>query len=260
MELKGTAAIVTGGARGIGRGIAYELAKAGARIVIADLPSVSIDRDETIAGIKRLGSEAIAVDCDVRDFEQAQAMVRSAVDAFGQVDILVNNAGVIKLGPVMAFPEDDWDLIMDVNVKGTFLCSKAVIPHMAGRGTGRIVNLSSIAGKRGRPFASCYAASKWAVIGFTQSMAYELAPSNINVNAICPGEVETYMWSDVILPMAAAGSGVSKDEAWDAMLKRDVPLGRPQTPEDMGHAVVYLCREDNITGVTINISGGTEMG
>lgn len=260
MELKGTAAIVTGGARGIGRGIAYELAKAGVRIVIADLPPVSADRDETIAEIARLGSEAIAVDCDVRDFAQAQAMVRSAVDAFGQVDILVNNAGVIKLGPVMAFAEDDWDLIMDVNVKGTFLCSKAVIPHMVGRGVGRIVNLSSIAGKRGRPFASGYCASKWAVIGFTQSMAHELAPSNVNVNAICPGEVETYMWSDVILPMAAAGSGVSKEEAWQEMLKRDVPLGRPQTPADMGRAAVYLCREDNITGVTINVSGGTEMG
>ena len=260
MELKGTTAIITGGARGIGRGIAYEMAKEGVRIVVADLPSVAAERDETIAEIGRLGSEAIAVDCDVRDFAQAQAMVQRTVEAFGQVDILVNNAGVIKIGPVMAFSEDDWDLIIDVNVKGTFLCSKAVIPHMAGRKTGRIVNLSSIAGKRGRPFASCYAASKWAVIGFTQSMAYELAPSGINVNAICPGEVETYMWKDVLIPAIAAGSGTSQQEAWEAMLKRDVPLGRPQTPADMGRAAVYLCREDNVTGVTINVSGGTEMG
>jgi len=260
MELKGAAAIVTGGARGIGRGIAYELAKEGARIVIADLPSASAERDETIGEIEKLGSEAIAVDCDVRDFAQTQAMVQSAIDAFGQVDILVNNAGVIKIGPAMAFSEEDWDLVIDVNVKGTFLCTKAVIPHMAGRRSGRIVNLSSIAGKRGRPFASAYATSKWAVIGFTQSMAYELAPSNINVNALCPGEVDTFMWRDVILPMAAAASGGSKEQAWEEMLKRDVPLGRPQTAEDMGRAVVYLCRSDNVTGIALNVCGGTEMG
>jgi NAD(P)-dependent dehydrogenase (short-subunit alcohol dehydrogenase family) len=259
MELKDTAAIVTGGARGIGRGIAYELAKEGARIAIADLPVTSADRDETVAGIKRLGSDAIAIDCDVRDFAQAQAMVQKTIDAFGKVDILVNNAGVIKIGPAVAFSEDDWDLVIDVNVKGTFLCTKAIIPHMAQRGSGRIVNLSSIAGKRGRPFASAYATSKWAVIGFTQSMAYELAPSNINVNAICPGEVDTYMWREVILPLSAAAGGTTKEDAWESMLQRDVPLKRPQTPEDMGQAVVYLCKADNITGIAMNVSGGTEM-
>jgi NAD(P)-dependent dehydrogenase (short-subunit alcohol dehydrogenase family) len=260
MELRGTAAIVTGGARGIGRGIAYELAKEGVRIAIADLPAVSAERDETIAGIKQLGGEAIAIDCDVRDWTQVQSMVSAAISSFGQIDILVNNAGVIRIGPAMAVSEEDFDLVMDVNVKGTFLCTKAIIPHMAGRRSGRIVNLSSIAGKRGRPFASVYCTSKWAVIGFTQSMAHELAPSNINVNALCPGEVDTHMWRDVILPMAAAASGGSKEQAWEDMLKRDVPLGRPQTVEDMGRAVVYLCREDNITGIAMSVSGGTEMG
>jgi meso-butanediol dehydrogenase / (S,S)-butanediol dehydrogenase / diacetyl reductase len=259
MELKDSVAIVTGGARGIGRGIAYELANEGARIVIADLPVVGAERDETIGEIKKRGGEAIAVDCDVREFAQAQTMVQRAIDAFGQVDVLVNNAGVIRIGPVVAFAEDDWDLIMDVNTKGTFLCSKAVIPHMAGRQSGKIVNISSIAGKRGRPFASAYCSSKWAVIGFTQALAYELAPANINVNAICPGEVDTHMWQDVILPMAAPAGQQTKQEAWEAMLKRDVPLARPQTPEDMGRAVVYLCREDNVTGVALNVSGGTEM-
>jgi meso-butanediol dehydrogenase / (S,S)-butanediol dehydrogenase / diacetyl reductase len=260
MDLKGTAAIVTGGARDIGRGIAYELAREGVRIAIADLPSVAAERDETIGEIKKHGGEAIAIDCDVRDWAQVQAMVQAAVSAFGQVDILVNNAGVIRIGPAMAFSEDDYDLVMDVNVKGTFLCTKAVVPHMAGRGSGRIVNLSSIAGKRGRPFASIYSTSKFAVVGFTQSMAYELAPSNINVNALCPGEVQTHMWNDVILPLAAAGSGGSKEKAWEDMLQRDVPLKRPQTAEDMGRAVVYLCREDNITGIAMSVSGGTEMG
>jgi len=260
MDLKGSVAIVTGGARGIGRGIAYELAKEGARIAIADLPATASDRDETIGEIGRLGSEAIGIDVDVRDWGQVQAMAQRAVEHFGQVDILVNNAGVIKIGPVVAFPEEDWDLIMDVNLKGTFLCAKAVAPHMAQRRGGKIINLSSIAGKRGRPIASAYATSKWGVIGFTQSLAYELAAANINVNAICPGEVATYMWNDVLMPAIAAAGGTSKQEAWDAMLKRDVPLGREQTPQDMGQAVVFLCKADNITGVALSVSGGTEMG
>ena len=260
MELKGSVAVVTGGARGIGRGIAYELAKEGARIAIADLPATSADRDETIAEIKRLGSDAIGIDVDVRDWAQVQAMAQRAIDHFGQIDVLVNNAGVIKIGPVVAFAEEDWDLIMDVNLKGVFLCSKAVVGHMAQRRSGRIVNLSSIAGKRGRAFASAYATSKWGVIGFTQSLAYEMAPANVTVNAICPGEVATYMWTDVLAPAMAAGAGTSKEEAWDAMLKRDVPLGREQTPQDMGQAVVFLCKADNVTGLALNVSGGTEMG
>jgi NAD(P)-dependent dehydrogenase (short-subunit alcohol dehydrogenase family) len=149
---------------------------------------------------------------------------------------------------------------MDVNLKGVFLCSKAIVGHMAQRRSGRIINLSSIAGKRGRQFASAYATSKWGVIGFTQSLAYEMAPSNVNVNAICPGEVQTFMWNDVLLPAIAMGSGTTKEEAWEGMLKRDVPLGREQTPHDMGQAVVFLCKADNITGIAMSVSGGTEMG
>jgi NAD(P)-dependent dehydrogenase (short-subunit alcohol dehydrogenase family) len=260
MQLQNTAAIVTGGARGIGRGIAYELAREGVRVAIADLPSTAADRDETIAEIKRLGSDAIGIDVDVRDWSQVQAMAQQAIDRFGQVDILVNNAGVIKIGPVVAFAEEDWDLIMDVNLKGVFLCSKALYGHMAQRRSGRIINISSIAGKRGRAFASAYATSKWGVIGFTQSLAHELAPANVNVNAICPGEVATYMWNDVLIPAIAAAGGTSKQEAWEGMLKRDVPLGREQTPEDMGQAIVFLCKADNITGIAMSVSGGTEMG
>lgn len=260
MELKNATAIVTGGARGIGRGIAYELAKEGVRVAIADLPATAADREETVAGIKRQGSDAIGIDVDVREWAQVQAMAQRVIDHFGQIDILVNNAGVIKIGPVVAFAEEDWDLIMEVNLKGVFLCSKAVAGHMAQRRSGRIVNLSSIAGKRGRPFASAYATSKWGVIGFTQSLAHELAPANVNVNAICPGEVATYMWNDVLIPAIAAAGGTSKEEAWEGMLKRDVPLGREQTPQDMGQAVVFLCKADNITGIAMSVSGGTEMG
>jgi NAD(P)-dependent dehydrogenase (short-subunit alcohol dehydrogenase family) len=259
MELKNTVAIVTGGARGIGRGIAYELAKEGVRIAIADLPVTAADRDETIAEIKRLGSDAIAIDADVRDFAQCQAMVQAAIGKWGQVDILVNNAGVIRIGPVVAFSEEDWDLVIDVNLKGTFLCSKAVAGHMMERRSGRIINLSSIAGKRGNPMTSAYSTSKFGVIGFTQSLAHEMAGFNVTANAICPGEVETHMWTDVLAPAIGAMSGVSGPEAFDAFIKQRVPLGRPQTAADMGQAVVFLCKAENITGIALNVNGGTEM-
>ncbi len=259
MELTNAVAIVTGGARGIGRGIAYELAKEGVRVALADLPSVAADREETIAEVARLGSEAMAIDVDVRDYAQCQAMVQQTIDRFGQVDILVNNAGVIKIGPVVAFAQDDWELIHDVNVKGTFLCSKAVGVHMMQRQSGRIINLSSQAGKSGKAGASAYCASKWAVIGFTQALAEEMGPFNVTVNAICPGEVDTFMWREVLTPAIAAARGITKEEAWDDVAVKNVPMRRPQTVADMGQAVVFLCKADNITGESINVSGGSEM-
>jgi meso-butanediol dehydrogenase / (S,S)-butanediol dehydrogenase / diacetyl reductase len=259
MELKDAVAIVTGGARGIGRGIAYELAKEGARVVVADLPSVAADRDETIAEVKRLGGDAIAADVDVRDYAQCEAMVRAAIDRWGRVDVLVNNAGVISVAPVAAMTEEQWDQVLDVNLKGTFLCSKAVATHMMAQRSGRIVNLSSMAGKRGSPGVSHYCASKWGVLGFTQSLAHEMGPFNVTVNAVCPGEVDSYMWREVLSPALAAARGVTRDEAFDGFIKERVPLGRPQTAEDIGQAVVFLCRADNITGESINVTGGSEM-
>ncbi len=259
MELKDSVAIVTGGARGIGRGIAYELAKEGARIAIADVAATATDRDETIAEIKRLGSDAIGIDVDVRDFAQCQAMVQATIDEWGQVDVLVNNAGVISVGFVVGLTEEAWDLVIDVNVKGTFLCSKAVAQHMMGRRKGRIINLSSQAGKSGSAAVSHYCASKFAVIGFTQSLAKEMAPFDVTVNAICPGEVDTHMWQNVLVPAVAAGRGISKEEAWELVSKTEVPLGRPQTAADMGQCAVFLCKADNITGEAINVTGGSEM-
>jgi len=259
MDLKDTVAIVTGGSRGIGRGIAYELAKEGVRIAVADLSTVAADRDETIAEIKRLGSDAMAVDVDVRDLAQAQAMVQAAIARWGQVDILVNNAGVISVGIVATLSEDDWDRVLDVNLKGTFLCAKAVAPHMMQRRAGRIVNVASMAGKTGSAGVSHYCASKFGVIGFTQSMAHEMAPFNVTVNAVCPGEVNSYMWQEVLSPAIAAARGVSTQEAFDGFIKERVPLGRAQTAEDIGQAVVFLCKADNITGEAVNVTGGSEM-
>jgi meso-butanediol dehydrogenase/(S,S)-butanediol dehydrogenase/diacetyl reductase len=260
MELKDAVAIVTGGARGIGRGIALELARAGAHVVVADLPSVQAEPDATCKALEAEGVQALAVHVDVRDWSQVQAMAKAALDRFGHIDVLVNNAGVIGVAPVVMMSEEEWDRVLDVNVKGTFLCCKAVAPHMIQRRSGRIVNLSSQAGKRGGPGVAHYCASKWAVLGFTQSLALELAGSNVTVNAVCPGEVDSAMWRETLLPALAAGRGGTAEEAWESWIKERVPLGRPQTPEDIGQAVVFLCRADNITGESINVTGGSEMG
>jgi NAD(P)-dependent dehydrogenase (short-subunit alcohol dehydrogenase family) len=258
MELKGAVAIVTGSARGIGRGIAESLAREGCRMVLADLPSVDSDMAQTKRLLEAHGVETITVHCDVRSEEQTRAAAQAALDRFGQIDVLVNNAGVINVAGVAGMTEAQFDIVMDVNVKGTFLCSKAVIPHMIARRTGRIVNLSSQAGKRGAGGVAHYCASKFAVIGFTQSLAHELGPFNVTVNAVCPGEVDSAMWQEHLLPALAATAG-SKEAAWEKFMKERVPLGRPQTPEDIGQAVVFLCRADNITGESINVTGGSEM-
>jgi NAD(P)-dependent dehydrogenase (short-subunit alcohol dehydrogenase family) len=260
MELKNSVAIVTGAARGIGRGIAESLAREGAQLVLADLPSVDADVAETKRIVESHGVRSISVHCDVRDEAQTKAMAQAALDRFGKIDVLVNNAGVINVAGVVSMTEEQWDIVLDVNVKGTFLCSKAVAPHMMERRSGRIVNLSSQAGKRGAGGVAHYCASKFAVIGFTQSLAHELAPFNVTVNAVCPGEVDSAMWRDHLLPAIAAAGGSTKDEAWAQFMQQRVPLGRPQTPEDIGQAVVFLCRADNITGEAINVTGGSEMG
>jgi NAD(P)-dependent dehydrogenase (short-subunit alcohol dehydrogenase family) len=176
------------------------------------------------------------------------------------VDILVNNARVISVRPVIALDEEEWDRVLGVNLKGTFLCSKAVASHMMERNTGRIINMSSMAGKRAWPAISHYCASKFAIIGFTQSLAHEMGPFNVTVNAVCPGEVKTAMWDEHLSPLTAAGGyGATPQEAWEGFVKREVPLGRPQTAEDIGEAVVFLCKADNITGEALNVTGGSVM-
>ena len=260
MELKEAVAIVTGGARGIGRGIAQALAHEGVNVVIADLPSVQDEMEQTAALVEGEGVQSLLAHCDVRDWSQVSALTQATLDRFGQIDILVNNAGVISIAPVVAMDEEEWDRVLAVNLKGTFLCSKAVAPHMTERRSGRIVNISSVAGRKGQIGLGHYCASKFGVIGLTQTLALELASSNVTVNAVCPGEVDSAMWRDQLLPALAASMGTTPDEAWDRFTRERVPLGRPQTAEDIGQAVVYLCRADNITGAAINVNGGSEMG
>jgi meso-butanediol dehydrogenase/(S,S)-butanediol dehydrogenase/diacetyl reductase len=259
MELRDAVAIITGGARGIGRGVALSLAREGAHMVVADLPSLHAEMEETAALAEAEGVQALAVDCDVTDWAQVSALTQAALDRFGRIDILVANAGVISVAPVVAMSEEQWDRVIEVNLKGTFLCCKAVIGHMMERRSGRIITMSSQAGRRGAPALAHYCTTKWGVIGFTQSLALELAPFNVTVNAVCPGEVDTAMWRDVLLPALAGAQGGSQDEAWERYVRERVPLGRPQSPEDIGEAVVFLCRADNITGEALNVTGGSEL-
>lgn len=270
MELKGKNAIVTGAARGIGRGIALKLAAAGVNVALVDLGSpadaaltynlgAQKELSQTVEEAKGFGVKAIPILADVTRFADLERMASEVVAKLGAIDILVNNAGIIAVGPVSDFTEDAWDRVMAVNAKGPFLCSKACIPHMTKQREGAIVNIASVAGKTGHGGVSAYCASKFAVVGFTQSLAEELGPVNIRVNAVCPGFLRTAMWTDVLDPMVGVQYGVNREAAFDEYIARNTFLKREQTPADIGEAVVYLCRAENVTGETINVAGGGEL-
>lgn len=250
MSLAGNVAIVTGGGKGIGRGIVLTLAKEKADVVVIDIDEPAITH--LINEISSLGSRGLAIKADVSKKEEVNDAVQKTIQQFGQINILVNNAAIYgKRGSIIDIEEETWDRVFAINVKGAFLFSKAVIPHMINQKSGKIVNISSTAGKQASARNAPYAASKFAVIGLTQSLAFELAPHNINVNAICPGVVDTAMW-DIILENRG---DLSREEAFAKNIAK-IPLGRPQTPVDLGRAVLFLCLNDNITAQAINVCGG----
>ena len=270
MDLRDKVAVVTGGARGIGLGIARALARQGAHVAVADLYTPSqgtagyefaAERDvmQAVEGLKNHGGRAIGVPVDVTDMAQVEAMVATVTQQLGPIDILCNNAGVIDTGLVVETTEAQWDAMMNVNVKGVFLGCKAVLPGMIERRQGRIINTASIAGKRGNARLSAYCASKFAVVGFTQSLAHEAAPHNVTVNAVCPGILGTAMWLDILLPQRVEQVGADRDAAFQEYARTLMPLGRPQTPDDIGEAVVYLAQADNVTGIALNVAGGLVM-
>jgi len=270
MELRDKIAIVTGGARGIGRGLALALARQGVHVAVADLYTprqgtagyaLSTEQEviTTVGALTALGVQAVGVPVDVTQWGQVQALVETVTQRLGPVDILCNNAGVIDTGLVVETTEAQWDAMMQVNVKGVFLCCKAAAPGMMARRQGRIINTASIAGKRGGPRAAAYCASKFAVIGFTQAFAHEMAPYNVTVNAVCPGILGTAMWLDHLIDRRVEQMGDNRQTTFEQYASCLMPLGRPQTPEDIGEAVVYLARADNVTGIALNVAGGLVM-
>ncbi len=252
MQLENKVAIVTGGNRGIGVGIVRALADAGADIVIAARNAEQCE--QVAAEVRAGGRRALAVATDVTQADQVQALIDRTVAEFGGFDILVNNSGVLSISNVEELSEADFDQVLAVNVKGVFLCSKAAIPHLKQRGAGRIINVSSVAGKCGFLGTAHYCASKYAVNGFTNALAKELALDNITVNAICPGIVWTYMWEQ--LADHHAGPDESREASWLRAQKRMIPQERAQTIEDMGALAVYFATQPNVTGQCWNVDGG----
>ncbi|WP_321897413.1 SDR family NAD(P)-dependent oxidoreductase [Paraburkholderia heleia] len=250
--LKGQVAIVTGGARGIGRGIALTLAQAGADVLLADLleEPLAATADE----IRALGRRAAFAKVDVTQAVQLEGLVSQALSEFGGLDILVNCAGVISINPVSELTERDWDFVMGVNAKGVFLGCKAALPHFRTQKRGRIINVASIAGKEGFPNLAHYSASKFAVVGFTNALAKEVAREGITVNAICPGIVRTYMWDR--LSDEWKNEGESVEASWQRHQLTLIPQGRAQTPEDMGRLALFFATMDNVTGQSVNVDGG----
>jgi NAD(P)-dependent dehydrogenase (short-subunit alcohol dehydrogenase family) len=242
--LTGLVAVVTGADRGIGRGIALALARAGCRVVVNHLATRE-RADAVVAEIQAIGTEAVAIGADVRVAAEVTTMVQSAVDRFGRLDVLVNNAGVQTWKALLEVTENEWDLVIDTNLKGCFLCTQAAARHMKTQGGGAIVNIGSGSNKVPFPGLAAYTASKGGIEMLTKVSAIELAAHGIRVNCVAPGAVEIER-TRLELPDYAG------------MMGRITPLGRVGTPEDIAEAVVFLASAsaDFITGQTLAVDGG----
>ncbi|WHY79305.1 3-oxoacyl-[acyl-carrier-protein] reductase [Neobacillus sp. WH10] len=247
MNLTGKAVLVTGASRGIGREIALELARQGADVAV-NFSGSEAKANEVVDEIKALGRDAFSVKCNVANAEEVGEMVKSAIDRFGKLDILINNAGITKDNLLMRMKEEEWDDVININLKGVFLCTKAVTRQMMKQRVGRIINIASIVGVSGNPGQANYVAAKAGVIGLTKTTAKELASRNITVNAIAPGFITTDMTDK--LP----------EEVKAEMLKQ-IPLGRLGEPKDIAKMTAFLASDDSsyITGQTFHIDGGMVM-
>lgn len=249
MSLRGRVAVVTGASRGIGRATVERLAEQGADVVVNYLHQEEAAR-ETVEAASSKGVRALAVRADVSKAVEAEELIRGAVEAFGRLDILVCNAGIWEGAPVEEMSEELWSRVLDINLKGTWAVCRATVPQMKRQGGGRIVIVSSTAGQRGEAGYSNYAASKGGQISFTKSLASELAPHQINVNAVAPGWVLTEMSSEAYA-----------DEDYKRSIERSIPLGRIATADDIARPIVFLCSEwaRHITGEILNINGGSVL-
>ena len=247
MTLVGKVALVTGGSRGIGRAIALKLAENGADVAI-NYAGNTAAAEEVKAAIEQMGRKALLIQCSVADTDGVQAMVNQVVKELGRLDILVNNAGITRDGLLMRMKEADWDDVMNTNLKGVYNCSKAVMRTMMKQKSGRIVNMASVVGEMGNAGQANYAAAKAGVIGFTKSLAKEVASRGITVNAIAPGFIATDM-------TRVLSDDQKAEMAWT------IPLGRAGQPEDVANAVLFLASEGAayITGQVLNVDGGMVM-
>jgi 3-oxoacyl-[acyl-carrier protein] reductase len=246
LELTGKVALVTGAAQGIGKAVALLLAQRGADIIVSD---INLEKaEETSQEITTLGRRAMAFRANVAVVEEVEKMVQAIIERFSQIHILINNAGVARDKLLLRMSEEDWDLVLDVNLKGTFNCTKAVIRHMSKQRNGKIVNIASVVGEMGNAGQANYSASKAGVIGFTKTIAREFASRGINVNAIAPGYIVT--------PMTEALPEKAKED-----LKRMIPMDRLGQPEDVAQAALFLVSEASnyITGQVIKVNGGIYM-
>lgn len=249
MELTGQVALVTGAGRagkGIGRSICLALAGAGAKIAIADF--VEESAASVAKEVEKAGGEAIALTADVSNTSDIENIVQSVVDRFGRIDILVNNAGITRDNLLLRMSEQDWDAVIDTNLKGAFNCTKAVAKLMLRQRSGRIVNISSVMGIIGNSGQANYSASKAGLLGLTKTTARELGSRGVNVNAVAPGFIQTVMTEE--LP----------EQLKDNIAER-IPLQRIGTPDDVANAVLFLCSDESsyITGQVLNVDGGMVM-
>ncbi len=247
MDYKNQTVIVTGGSRGIGKAVALAFGSKGANVVV-NYTSSEGKALETVEEIKSLGGEAIAVKCNVSVAEDVDGLLKATKEAFGTIDYLVNNAGVTRDGLLIRMKEDDWDAVIDTNLKGVYLCTKIIGKAMLKQKSGRIVNMASVVGVMGNAGQANYAASKAGVIGFTKSIAKEFAPRGLTVNAIAPGFIKSDM------------TEVLDDAVKDAYAKA-IPLQKMGEAEDVANAVMFLCSDmaKYITGQVINVDGGMVM-
>lgn len=240
-------ALVTGASRGIGRAVALRLAECGANVVV-NFHYQQAAADETVRAIAALGRETLSIQADVSNASEVDRLVQATLDRFGRIDILVNNAGITRDTLLLRMDEADWDAVVTTNLKSTYLVTRAVIRGMMRQRYGRIVNMSSVVAEMGNPGQSNYAASKAGILGFTRSIAREIASRGITVNAVAPGMIETDIWDGV--PEEA------KRRALEA-----IPVGRIGRPEDVAGAVAFLASDsaDYITGQVVNVDGGLVM-
>ncbi|WP_296902602.1 3-oxoacyl-[acyl-carrier-protein] reductase [Megasphaera sp.] len=247
MQLTGKTAVVTGGSRGIGRAVAVTLAEAGADVAIIYAGNTAA-AEETTKMIEEKGVKALAIQCDVSDEKAVATMMKTVKKELGRVDILVNNAGITRDGLLMIMKEEDWQAVLDTNLNGAFHCTKAAARLMMKQRCGSIINITSVVGETGNAGQANYAAAKAGLIGFTKSVAKELASRNVRCNAIAPGCIATDM------------TAVLGDEAVANMVK-NIPLGRVAQPEEVAKAVLFLASDDAsyITGQVLNVDGGMVM-